>query len=330
MVSNRPPVRGRRPPPRPKTPANYIPTAVGTVAHSDTINHLLNEEQKSGCVRMHPIPAGRLASSSRPSPATPTTLDSVKDSSKSKRSALDIARRSLTSGLDRSRATIGKTGPAVKTAVAASKRVAIGAAGRLNKIATNALKANEKGKGKEKEEMHPLSRSSSSSSNKSLFYRRRLPKLQIPDVDVAVREALNSACSTDTQDSPNFRLLEISPTSRDLKYEMLDDDHPPDVMAEYHNMLSARRRVRKCKFGAEVMRYCEARPTWRDHWACRAPNDNMEDRELLKGLTDALQHQKDVATRLVQRVPHLFPGLQPVSSPGCTLKMYWQHKSVFS
>ncbi|KAI0907069.1 hypothetical protein F4824DRAFT_19595 [Ustulina deusta] len=338
MASNRPPNRGQGSPLRPNTPRDYIPTPIRTVAPTDALDHLLNEKQKSASVRVHPIARERFLTFSQLAPPTPTTPGSVKPSLISRRSALTATRRSLSSGLDLSKAAIKKTRPAVETAVAASKKAAVVAAGRLTRIATNALRASEKEKGKKKEKEDekecekecPLSRSSSSSSStKSLFNRRRLPKLQIPEIGIAVENALNSACSTDTQDSPNFRLLELSPTSRDLKYEMLNDDHPQDVTAEFHNMLSARRRVRKGKFGAVVTRYCEARPGWNDHWGLRSYNDNREDREFLRRLTDALQEQKDYATRLVQRNPDLYTRLQPVSSPGCTLKMYWQHKSTF-
>ncbi|KAJ8123954.1 hypothetical protein ONZ43_g220 [Nemania bipapillata] len=81
--------------------------------------------------------------------------------------------------------------------------------------------------------------------------------------------------------------------------------------------------------GAEVTRYQLARPTWDGSWAVRSRNDNMQDRKLLRKLTDALQEQKDYATRAVQKNPGRYPGLEPVSAPGCTLKLYWQHKSSY-
>ncbi|KAI0976090.1 hypothetical protein F4678DRAFT_415816 [Xylaria arbuscula] len=327
MESNRAP-GDQRPPPRPKTPTDYTPTPAHTVTPADAFHHLLNEEQKTSHVRVHPIARERLKRCGQVPPTTPVSATSVQASSKSKRSVLDTARKSLSLSLDRSKLAIEKTGPVLKTAVSASKNTAVATASRLNKITANAFKSNRK----ENEKRCELSRSSSlssSSSTKSLFHRRRLPKLKIPEVGVAVYQALNSPCSTATEDSDKFQFLELSPTSRHLKYEMQDTDHPKDIAAEFHNMLSARRRVRKGKFGSQVMSYCHARPTWKDHWAARASNDNLEDRALLKKLTDALQEQKDHATRLVQKGSNLFPKLQPVSSPGCTLKMHWQHKSEF-
>ncbi|KAI0430358.1 hypothetical protein F5Y09DRAFT_341774 [Xylaria sp. FL1042] len=261
----------------------------------------------------HPIPR------ERPALTSPPTQSPCKPPLKSSRSALDVARR----GLDLSKAAIEKA--------------AVGAATHINRIATNTFKPNEKEKKNMNEAKCQLSRlpsyasassassSSSSSTSKSLYHRRRLPKLQIPDVGRAVHEALGNPCETATPDSPTFPLLEISPTSKYFKDEWQDDDNTEDVRAEFHNMLSARRRVRKGKFGAEVTRYCLARPSWKGSWVCRTPNDNREDRELLKMLTEALQQQKDYATKLVQKNPH-FPRFDAVSSPGCTLKMYCDSK----
>ncbi|KAI1277643.1 hypothetical protein F5Y07DRAFT_81609 [Xylaria sp. FL0933] len=283
-----------------KTPTNYgAPTKARPVGLNE-IRHLLYEEQKEAFLTV----------------SRTITRGSSEASSKSGRSAIEAARKGS------------------KAAIEVSKRAAVGAARHVNKIATKTFSTSEKENKKEnkklKEKKCQLSHSpSSSSSTKSLFHRRRLPKLQIPEVGTAVREALDIPCSTGTPDSASFALLELSPTSRVLKDHWLDDDEPEDVRAEFHNMLSARRRVRKGKFGAEVTRYCLARPTWKDRWGCRCPNDNREDRELLKNLTDALQEQKDYATRLVQKSSRPFPGFEPVSCPGCTLKMYWQHKSAY-
>ncbi|KAF2969577.1 hypothetical protein GQX73_g4013 [Xylaria multiplex] len=326
MASNRPPVRG---PPHPKAPTGYIATPVRTVAHTDASNHLVNGQQRSSSVGVHSATQEQFVNFSQLVPPSPTT-SLAQVSSKSKRSTLKAARKGLSLGLELSRATLEKTKPAMETAVAAGKKAAIVAAGHLSALRDN---ENEKGKEKnvQKRKKSGLSRSyssSSSSSAKSLFHRRRLPKLQIPELSVAVDEALHSACSTDTQNSPSFGILELSPTSRDLKSEMMND-YSSDVVAEFHNMLSARRRVRKGKFGAEVTRYLRARPTWDDHWDLRIRNDNHDDRELLKRLTDALQKQKDYATRLVQKNPGTYPGLEFVSAPGCTLKIYWQHKSSY-
>ncbi|KAI0805274.1 hypothetical protein GGR55DRAFT_286747 [Xylaria sp. FL0064] len=297
MTSNRPSIRVQTPS---KTPADYDAPTQACAVGPDETRHLLHEEQKRAFLTV----------------SRTTTRGSCEGSSKSGRSAIEAARKGS------------------KAAIEASKKAAVGAAHHVNRIATKTFKTSEKETKKEKKKLNEkkcqLSHSSSSSSsNKSLFHRRRLPKLQIPEVGVAVREALDIPCSTGTPDSACFPLLELSPTSRVLKDHWLDDDEPEDVRAEFHNMLSARRRVRKGKFGAEVTRYCLARPTWKDRWGCRCPNDNREDRELLKNLTDALQEQKDYATRLVQKSPHPFPGLEPISCPGCTLKMYWQHKSTY-
>ena len=324
---------GRKPPPRPRTPVDYIPTPVRIVAPAEAFGHLQNEKQRSTPARFHSFSRGRLTSPTQTRPGTPNTMkNSFIGSARTGRSALSAARRSIASGLEKAK-------PAVGTAVAASKKAAITAADRLKGMAANTSQANKKDKQKGKEvnrapksgnnDQRRGSASSSELSTISLRRRRRLPKLQIPNIDVAVAEALKSACSTDTEESENFRLLEISPTSRELKDEWLNDDHPLDVQHEFHNMLSARRRVRKGKkFGAIVKRYCEARSTWRDAYIARAGNDNYEDRELLKVLTDALQEQKDLAVRLVQQNPAQYPGLKEVSDPGVTLKLYWQHKST--
>ncbi|KAI2642739.1 hypothetical protein GGS21DRAFT_499367 [Xylaria nigripes] len=244
-----------------------------------------------------------------------TATNSSKLSWHSGKSALRTVSRKLSKSFE-------QTKPAIEAAAAASKRVASATTSKLNQLVS-------KPAAKTEEATSDLSRTSSLSSTKSLFQRRRLPKLVIPDLSIAVEDALNSVCSTDTQKSPNYQLLEQSPTSRHLKDVMLSDGHSDDVAAEFHNMLSARRRVRKGKFGTQVMDYRLARPTWDSSWVTRSLNDNMEDRELLKALTDAVQEQKDEATRRVQRNPGAYPELLHVSSPGSTLKMYWQNKSSY-
>ncbi|KAI1172151.1 hypothetical protein F4777DRAFT_562743 [Nemania sp. FL0916] len=190
----------------------------------------------------------------------------------------------------------------------------------IHRVTTNALKLDDP---------VGISRKRSSSSDKSLFNRPFLPKLQIPDPQIAVEEALNSACSTDTQQSPTFGILEMSPTSRDLRFEWTREHHSTDVAAEFHNMLSARRRVRKGKFGAELTKYQLARPSWDESYMLRSANDTVQDRRLLKDLTDALQEQKDLATQMVQRDSNRYPRLEPVTKPGCTRKLYWQNKSSY-
>ncbi|KAI0526398.1 hypothetical protein F5B22DRAFT_156494 [Xylaria bambusicola] len=310
-------VPSNRVPPRPKTPTDYVPTPIrAKITPSETFSHLVNKKQRSA--RVHALAKERLTSSRPTTPRTPTTVNSIIKSARTSRSALSSAGRNIASSLSKAK-------PVVETAVAASKKAAVTTANRLTRMATDVPKvAKQKGK-----EVDVLSTPSSSSSQKSLYHRPRLPKLKIPEVDAAVRDALNSACSTDTQNSENFRILQISPTSRELEYEWQNDDNPPDVAAEFHNMLSARRRVRKGKFGSRVTRYCRERPTWQDSFVARAHLDNHEDRALLKELTDAVQEQKDYAARLVQRIPDRFPGLEAVSVPGSTLKLYWQHKSTW-
>ncbi|KAI0871455.1 hypothetical protein GGS24DRAFT_503732 [Hypoxylon argillaceum] len=305
-------------PSRPKTPKDYIPTPNHTVVHTDAFRHLLNEEQRgTGAVRVHAMPRDQFVSFNQLAPQSPLTTKSTGFSWKSKTSALDAAcrgiSRSLTQGIE-------KTKPVLKTAVTSSK-AAFGAVGRSNRPATSA--------GPSETEKEGVSRSSSSSSAKSLFHRRRLPRLQLPELTVAVGEALNSACSTDTEKSASFGILGLSPTSRELKFQWERDHHSKDVAGEFHNMLSARRRVRKGKFGAEVIKYQLARPTWDESWNLRINNDNLDDRRLLRKLTNALQEQKDEATRIVQKNPGRYPGFEPVSTPGCTLKLYWQNKSSY-
>ncbi|KAI0440885.1 hypothetical protein F4803DRAFT_448050 [Xylaria telfairii] len=302
----RPPLGGprsssRRPPPRPKTPEDYTPTPVRIVAPGDALHHLLNQEQGSpASVRVHPVPLHRFTSFGQlevPSPTMTTT--SLIDSWRSRKSALSAVTKRLSLNLELGKNIVKK---------------------KLKAVTTKGIQE-EKDKGQ-------LSPSPSSSSAEKLFNSRRLPKLQIPDLRIAVKEALNTACSTETQESPNFPLLELTPTSRELKYQWQDDDHPADVRAEFHNMFSARRRVRKGKkFGAKVAAYYRARPTWDHRWGLRMSNDNHDDRALLRLLTDTLQEQKDYATRLVQKNPGSYPGLEAVAAPGCTLSLYWQHKS---
>ncbi|KAI1160996.1 hypothetical protein F5B18DRAFT_630066 [Nemania serpens] len=321
MASN----QGPRPP-RPKTPVNYVPTPVRTVAHADAFGQLLNHKQKqSESSRVHAMtPRGRFISFGQPPPESPCTPTSAKPSWLSKRSVLDITRRKVLSSIDLSKTAIGKTRPAMQSAVTAGKKAVFVTASRLSEMATNALGLEDNDDG-----ASALSRSSSSSSAKSLFHRRRLPKLQIPELSIAVEKALNSACSTDTQKSSSFRILEMSPTSRDLGYEWTREHHSHDEAAEFHNMFSARRRIRKSKFGLEVARYQRARSTWDEPWNYRITNDNHEDRDLLRRLTDALQEQKDHATRLVQKNSGVYSGLEHISTPGCTLKLYWQPKSSY-
>lgn len=299
MASSYPYPVGRdvKPPPRPKTP-DHIPTPFRYVSHPEAFMSLINDNQRYEPIKVHRMPA--------------------KDRSMTS-SIIQATRRSLSMGLQRSKTAFANTGPTMGTAAAASKKAAVRVTSRLSEVVKT--KKNNKKKAN-------LSRSSSTSSTKSLYHRHRLPRLQIPDSSVAVERALNSACSTDTQKSASYRILEMSPTSREI-WHRFADDQPEDVEADLHNMFSARRRVRKSSFGAEVARYREARPTWDGSWCSRVDNDNLEDRLLLRDLTDALQDQKDHATRLVQENSSLYPGLRPVSAPGSTLRLHWQGKSSY-
>ncbi|KAI1738276.1 hypothetical protein F4680DRAFT_467500 [Xylaria scruposa] len=261
----------------------------------------LEEQGSPLSIKVHSLPQARFTSSSQAALGTPATVKSWRSTA----SALSAAAKRLSWNIEMGKETLKSKLTAVKTAMS---------------------KKDKKGKGQ-------LSRSSSSSSKDSssttaLSKRERLPRLQIPKLHAAVDEALNSACSTDTQKSDSFKILEMTPTSRDLQSEWLGE-HPPDVVAEFHNMFSARRRVRKGKFGTLVDRYQRARPTWDDRWGLRMENDNHDDRILLRHLTEALQEQKDYATRLVQKNPGPYPGLEAVSAPGCTLPLYWQGKSSY-
>ncbi|KAJ3562048.1 hypothetical protein NPX13_g8713 [Xylaria arbuscula] len=318
MAPNIAPEDGRKPPPRPRTATNYTPTHIRTVTPHETLGHLRNERQKPVPTRVHSVSRDRLTSPSQARPGTPNTMkNSFISSAKTTRTALSAAHKGI----------LEKMKPAVGIAVEASKKAALTTANRILSSRKETKKA-KKDK-KKVQRRGSFSSTDSEASSVSLYRRRKLPKLRIPDINVAVTEALNSACSTDTQESENFRLLEISPTSRELKDLWLDEEYSPEICAEFHNMLSARRRVRKGKkFGAIVQRYCSARSTWRDSWVARAGNDNVRDRWMLKGLTEALQEQKDLAVKLVQQDPNRYPELQPVSEPGKTLNLWWQHKST--
>ncbi|KAI1828168.1 hypothetical protein F4861DRAFT_488995 [Xylaria intraflava] len=308
---------------RPKMPVHCNTMPNLTITPSKPSGTFIDEQQGTPSTSARPMSRGQFVNFDQLELPSPGVTGSAKFSWNSRRSTLKAVGRTLSLGLDVGKSRLGRTKTVIGAAAAAGKEATRNTASKLkNQFVANAAKTDD-----DKFNDTP-SRSSTSSDAKSLFHRRRLPKLKIPDLTIAVEEALNTACSTDTQSSENYALLELSPTSRHLKDQMLSD-HPDDVVAEYHNMLSARRRVRKGKFGAEVMRYRQARPTWDDSWTTRSLNDNMEDRELLRILTDAVQEQKDHATRLVQRNPDPYPGLQPVSAPGCTLKTYWQHKSSY-
>ncbi|GAP87710.2 hypothetical protein SAMD00023353_2800360 [Rosellinia necatrix] len=266
-------------------PSDCIPTIYTASASPENAFMRLSYEERRPSLKLRtPDETPQHQFMNQLAPSTRTTISSLKASSKSKRSFRDAASRTLSLSLDLGKATIKRTKPVLGTAAAAGKR----AVSRLNQV-TTALRGNE---------AEGPSSPSSCLSSTSLFHRPRLPKLHIPEIGSVVEQALNSVCSTDTQQSPSFGLLELSPTSRDLRHEWTSDDHPEDVAAEFHNILSARRRVRKGKFGVEVARYCRARPTWDDSWASRATNDNHDDRALLRSLTDALQAQKDQAARL--------------------------------
>ncbi|KAI0402708.1 hypothetical protein F4802DRAFT_342351 [Xylaria palmicola] len=317
MASGGHSTRGSENPPRSGAVSGHPPPPppIRTVAPNGVSYGLLREEEEDEgeratllSPRFPRLLPGRIRSTGQLSHLRPRTPSSARVSERSVKSALSSAGRKLSMTLDLGRRALGRA------ASLASKRPRVGS--RLRPV-------------KKENPWGSRTRSSSESSDKSLFTRRRLPKLEIPDLRRNVEEALATACSTDTQASESFKILERSPTTHELDFEWKKDQPSKDVEAEFHNMISARRRVRKSKFGVQVANYRLARPTWDESWVLRNNNDNMEDREVIRGLTDALQEQKDYAARLVQKEPHRFPGLEPVSQPGCTLPLYWQHKSTY-
>ncbi|KAI0392931.1 hypothetical protein F5Y17DRAFT_434358 [Xylariaceae sp. FL0594] len=321
-------------PPRPKTAVDYVPTHPHATVHPYEAHYrLLNESQKRDNIHaVHTISRDRFRNPNQLS--VPSQAPTGRLSLDSRKSSFKVARDALAKGLKGGKEALTKTKPVVQAAASATKKVVTATANNLKPPRTSdgakIPKTNVKGP-----DGRPMSRTSSNSTlyAKALYDAKRLPKLKIPDLHEAVEKALNSACSTDTTASDGFAYAEMSPTSKDLKLEAMcgsGTHRDPDVTAEFRNMLSARRRVRKSKFfGAEVGRYCLARPTWDQPWSfLRSPNDNFDDRATLKALTDALQEQKDHATRLVQRHPGRYPGMRHVSDPGCTRTMYWQHKST--
>ncbi|KAI1809552.1 hypothetical protein GGS20DRAFT_281313 [Poronia punctata] len=327
--------RHAQPPPRPRTAVDYCPSPVDPIHPIDAHDQLLNSDQRgSGVGMVHLIPRERVerlrSSEQVPTPYTPTSMGRL--SRASTRSTLQAARDGLVRGLSFGKATLDKTKPAVEAAVSASKKVVEATAHNISQVRNSrSNKNNVKGP-----DGRPMSRRSSNSTLYAHALRdaKRLPKLKIPDLNTAVEAALDTALSTETVKSDNFHWDYMSPTSRDLKLETMnkhDDDHSDDVANEYRNMLSARRRVRKSKFGAEVARYRLARPSWDEPCEfLRSRSDNPEDRELIAILTNALQEQKDRATMIVQRNPNPYPGFRRVSQPGCTKTMYWQHKSTYN
>ncbi|KAI8628776.1 hypothetical protein F5Y19DRAFT_113508 [Xylariaceae sp. FL1651] len=317
MTSNHSPISARRAPPRPQTPVYYIPTPNRTIAHADTFEQLLNERQRSEPIQIQTLCGDRFLSFGQLPPPSPATTVSSKFSSRSTRSALQAARKGLTRSVTLGRAAFEKTRPAIEAAIITSKKAAAVTRNNLDRLGNASTSKSDKTK------TYELSRSSSKSSAESLYHMKALPKLIIPDTKVAVEEALNSTCSTETLQSPGFQILESSPTSRSLRHKIFED-HPEDAIDEFRNILTARRRVRKGKFGRKVTKYCEARPMWDNPWGMRGYKHNSRDNLLLKDLIAAVQKQKDYAAEIVQRRPDHYPGFRIISEPGITRKFNCQ------
>ncbi|KAI1330347.1 hypothetical protein F5Y16DRAFT_362864 [Xylariaceae sp. FL0255] len=284
-------------PPRPKTPTDYVPTSIHVTHDADnSFQELMNPAQRFGPVLVHSVPADRFKSLAPPSPLKSDNGGSTA----SKKSILKKAMSSISLG-------IGKG----KTALATGKQA----------LTRSASGSDRKGKWKAKLEKEP--------SDESLFSMHRLPKLKIPKTETAVYAALNSACSTNTLDSPIFfKIVEMSPTSDELSKWMDDADQLADVTNEFRNMYSARRRVRKSSFGQQVQEYSKARHGWDDTVGV-SHNENEADIAQLKKIHRALQEQKDHATRLIQdHGATSYPGFKEVSRPGVTKPLYWQGKSL--
>lgn len=298
--------RNTRSPPRPRTAQDYIPTPISVVQHTDTLEQLLNDKQKSSPVMVHRMPPSRFTSFSQ-LPQVSLALEKGSKTASGSRSQnlMDAAHNGVKRTMSLGIASVEKTAAAVTPRA-------------LQRSKTNAEGAKRP----------PLTRSGSYEfTYLDLAHRDRLPKLVIPDLDVAVEEALNSARSSDT-DRSILRGDGQSPTSDMLKYELYGSYfHTKDVEAELRNMLSARRRVRKGKFGSRVNLYQRVRDYW-DH-ELRSTRYHPGDVEMIGMLTKVVQKQKDHATRLVQENPSRFPGLRPVSEPGCTREYFWHIKSTY-
>ncbi|KAI1500743.1 hypothetical protein F5X99DRAFT_385345 [Biscogniauxia marginata] len=297
-------------PQRPKTPDNYVPTPYHQIAPAPAsmLEKLTNEHQKGEAACVHNMSREQLRSSGRlmPPPQSPSP---TAYSNRSNTSFQSLA-KGVVKGLALGKTVFEKTRPAIETAIKKGKEA--GQRSKETEKAKNAI--NKKG---------GLTHSSSTSSRESLYYGRELPRLNIPDARKAAEEALGSACSMETTKSPSWRIVELSPTSRELR-QQVNEDYSQDIKAEFLNMISARRRARKSKWGRQVARVCWARHGWDD--GLPNPYDASEI-AYLKTITAALQEQKDTAQDLAKRNPARYPGLRPVRNPGCSNKDYWQHRS---
>ncbi|KAI0603102.1 hypothetical protein F4775DRAFT_532137 [Biscogniauxia sp. FL1348] len=305
---------------RPKTPADYNPEPFHKLAPANIHEQLMSEHQKGGAALVHQMPLSRFKSFNQPMPPeSPSATVLSKRSTAGFQSLAKATGRGVAKGLDLGRAALGRTRPAIETAVNRGKQV----------VAPN---GSGSGKGRKDEPSQKRNGNANASTatptdgfRRSLYYERYLPRLAIPDAAAAAAGALGSACSTETMRSPSWTIEGLSPTSRELRHLATEEDDG-DVVAEIRNMISARRRARKAPFGRVVREHCRARPGWDDKYPLRA-HDYAQDRRHLETIVAALQQQKDLAQDMAKRAPGRYPGLRKVRNPRCTDKVYWQHRS---
>ncbi|CAJ2509740.1 Uu.00g056400.m01.CDS01 [Anthostomella pinea] len=250
-----------------------------------------------------------------------------KGSTSSRKSIAQAARKGLAKGRDLGKSALEKSivVPIIAAAVVAIPvaAVAIPVACAVNGLAKVLPKTEDK---IDQKEYHQSPKHSEFQGihGRYVFMRKRLTRLDIPEPMSAAEAALNSACSTETMKSPNWSVEGQSPTSRDLRHHVTND-YPYDTLAEFQNMMSARRSVRKSPFGREVTKYIEARPGWDDE---KLGNTHISllDRDNLKLLTAHLQHQKGKAQELARDQPEKYP-LRYVNVQGSTKKHWWQARS---
>ncbi|KAI0196422.1 hypothetical protein F4808DRAFT_304531 [Astrocystis sublimbata] len=286
-------------PARPSTARNYNPTPVGhTIGPGESLQQLRNRDQDAP-LRVQIPPREQFTSFSQMEElglATARPEPSPKPSLKSRVSGL-AAKTKLKRAITKTMKVMSipkKTGEGSKS----------------------------KGKGKES-----LSRSSSDETGVPIWKRRKLPPVAIPDLRIEVQKALLTACSTDSRSSSGWSTLGTSPTSRVLRDYCLDSDLPPDVRSEFHNMYTARRRVRKSEFGKLVQEYRDARSGWDSSFSPHI--DNPQEKTMIRRMTNAHQAQKDHATTVVQQDSTPYPRMHFVEQPGCTLPLYRQEKSAY-
>ncbi|KAI1267310.1 hypothetical protein F5Y18DRAFT_444208 [Xylariaceae sp. FL1019] len=346
------------PPPRPDLPTDYVPSPISeTVPEDQTLTLLLNSRQfdTSEPIPVHTLPRNRLPSLAT-SPSNATRYGTKSAHTSSTKSALKAARRGVAKSLDMGRLAIDKTKPVVSSGL--SKGMSLGRAALIDPIVNATSQRREKKEEirekletKQEEQRFNEARlkitkhgdslpfvfesgkapqRSGSNSPESLYSKHNLPKLKIPNIKTAVEEALNSPCSIETLYSPNCQILKMSPTTLDLDMRMSEEEQKGrhDMHNEYCNMISARRRVRKTKFGRAVTSHLAARPDW-DEFSSANSSYTSQDAKHLYEITCVLQEQKDLATKLVQAASNAYPRLRPVLVPGCTQMDYWQHKSWY-